>query len=475
MENKLSFWSTYRVFFKSALIGALILLLLIPTFFIQNLVSERQQRQQEAVTEISSRWAAPQTITAPVIGIPYLDGVTENGNTQLIKRWAYFLPGKLDLKTRLIPEKRYRGIYQVVVYTTELQIHGSFDSLHFDDLTLSPDRMLWKEATVFFDVTDLQGLSQDMTLHLSAQTTAAQTTPAQTTTAQATPAAQPTTAQTADLDLAPAHRSTDQFKTALSATLPDWLPAAAKNTLEFSATLKLKGSGNLSFVPTGRETTVEATSPWRDPSFTGSALPEVRSIKEDGFAADWKVLAINRKFPQQWKQGVYDLDNAAFGVSLIIPVDPYQQTTRSVKYAILIILLTFTAFLLIEWVYDKAIHTVQYTLVGFALCIFYTLLLSLSEYLGFNGAYILAAVATIGLIAWYVGSLLRSSRMALFITFLLVVQYGFVFTLIQLKDYALLVGSIGLFITLAIVMYFSRKIKWDTQRPDPQTWPPVNS
>ena len=158
------------------------------------------------------------------------------------------------------------------------------------------------------------------------------------------------------------------------------------------------------------------------------------------------------------------MNSAAFGVGLIVPVDVYQQTTRSVKYAILIILLTYTAFLLIEWVYDRAIHSVQYALVGFALCIFYTLLLSLSEYLGFNGAYGLAATATIGLIAWYVGSLLRSSRMSLFVTLLLLLQYGFVFTLIQLQDYALLMGSIGLFLTLAVVMYFSRKIKWQNQQ-----------
>jgi inner membrane protein len=154
------------------------------------------------------------------------------------------------------------------------------------------------------------------------------------------------------------------------------------------------------------------------------------------------------------------LENAAFGVNLIVPVDSYQQTTRSVKYAILIILLTFTAFLLIEWIYARPIHSLQYVLVGFALCLFYTLLLSFSEYIGFNLAYLVAAAATIGLITWYVGGLLGSSKMALFIASLLALQYGFIFTLIQLQDYALLIGSIGLFITLGIVMYFSKKIKW---------------
>jgi inner membrane protein len=213
----------------------------------------------------------------------------------------------------------------------------------------------------------------------------------------------------------------------------------------------------------GRETKVEAISSWPDPSFTGGYLPDLRTVRDSGFVANWRVLALNRKFPQQWKGGTYDLGSAAFGVSLIVPVDTYQQTTRSVKYAILIILLTFTAFFLIEWIYRRPIHSLQYILVGFALCLFYTLLLSFAEYIGFNAAYGVAAAATIALITWYVGSMLRSAGMCLFIALMLCVQYGFVFTLIQLQDYALLMGSIGLFISLATVMYFSRKIRWNAE------------
>jgi inner membrane protein len=297
-----------------------------------------------------------------------------------------------------------------------------------------------------------------MVLHMTASPGTATTTPGATSPASA--AASPGTG-TSDLQLVPAKFSTEQFGNALSATLPAWI-STTNGPIEFSATVSLKGTGNLLFVPTGRETRAEATSSWPNPSFTGSALPDLRTVQDSGFVASWKVLSLNRKYPQQWKQGVYDLNSSAFGVNLIVPVDTYQQTTRSVKYAILIIGLTFTAFLLIEWVYSRPIHSLQYLLVGFALCIFYALLLSLSEYLGFNIAYGLAALATIGLIGWYVGSMLRSSKMSLFIIFLLAVQYGFVFTLIQLQDYALLMGSLGLFITLAVVMYFSRKIKWNS-------------
>ncbi|MBS1663934.1 MAG: cell envelope integrity protein CreD [Bacteroidetes bacterium] len=438
MENLISnFWNKNKIILKSFLIGILSLLLLIPTLFIQALVSERKERQEEALKEISSRWAGSQTVTGPVIGIPYTDFVTENNNTHSVRRWAYFLPGKLNIKSKIVPERRYRGIYQVVVYTTELQVNGSFDSLAISELGIPDANLLWNEAAVFFNVGDIQGLKEEVFLELKGA------------------------AASSKLELIPAKRPTDQFRSALSAALPGWY-LAGNNPVEFSATVSLKGTGNLLFVPIGRETKVEASSSWSNPSFTGSVLPDLRSIKDSGFDANWKVLALNRKYPQQWKEDTYNLESSAFGVDLIVPVDAYQQTTRSVKYAILIIILTFTAFFLIEWIYSRPIHSLQYLLVGFALCIFYTLLLSLSEYLGFNTAYGLAAAATIGLIGWYVGSMLRSSKMSMFIIFLLAVQYGFVFTLIQLQDYALLMGSIGIFLTLAVVMYFSRKIKWNS-------------
>jgi inner membrane protein len=447
MENILSnFWNRNKIILKSFWIGFLTLLLLIPTLFIQNLVSERQDRQREAVTAINSRWAGPQTVTGPVIGIPYTETTTDAGNVQSVKKWAYFLPGKLDIRAHILPEKRYRGIYQVIVYTTELQIRGSYDSLHLAELNIPADRILWGEAAVFFDVSEVQGLKEDMVLHFAG--------------ANGNGAVSGNGGRGMGLNLVPAKFSTDQFKSALSASLPID-PVTAGGSLDFSATVRLKGSGSLLFVPTGKETRVEASSSWANPSFSGGYLPDWRTVKDSGFVANWKVLYLNRKYPQQWKQGVYDLSGAAFGVSLLVPVDSYQQTTRSVKYAILIILLTFTAFFLIEWICERPIHSMQYVLIGIALCLFYTLLLSFSEYTGFNAAYAIASLATIGLIAWYVGSMLRSSRLSLLITLLVAVQYGFVFTLIQLQDYALLMGSLGLFVTLALVMYFSRKIKWN--------------
>jgi inner membrane protein len=455
MENIISqFWHRNKIVLKSFWIGFLILLLLIPTALVNNLVTERKERQQQAVAEISSHWAGAQTITGPVIGIPYVVEARDDKGVLISQRqWAWLLPDKLTIDAKLNPEKRYRGIFQAVVYTTELRVNCRFDRLRLGDLGLTGADMLWKEATVFFDIGDPRGLQEDVSIRLDTQGVD----PGHSAPATPTTRNQPLTA---NIDLSPAKISTDQFRSALTGSLPEWFNTAATGPLVFSATVKLKGTANLSFIPTAKETRVETVSAWPDPSFTGSSLPDLRQVKDSGFVADWLVLGSSHNFPQQWKGNNIDLAPSAFGVNLILPIDAYQQTTRCVKYAILIIVLTFTAFFLIEWVYQRSIHSLQYLLVGFALCLFYTLLLSFSEYLGFSQAYAIAAAATICLITWYVGSMLRSGRMSSFIFLLLSVQYGFVFTLIQLQDYALLMGSVGLFITLGTVMYFSRKIKW---------------
>ena len=220
----------------------------------------------------------------------------------------------------------------------------------------------------------------------------------------------------------------------------------------------LNGSEQLLFATAARENKLQMQSSWPDPSFTGVKLPDTRELQDSGFVANWKYM--NRSVPQVWDHTVYDLSASSLGADLLIPVDSYDKTERSVKYALLCIILTFAAFFLIETFYRKPLHLIQYGLAGLALVLFYTLLLSISEYTGFNLAYAIAGVATISLVAWYMGSVMKSSKLALFISFVLAVVYGYIFIIIQLQDYALLMGSIGLFIALGIIMYFSRKLQW---------------
>jgi inner membrane protein len=200
------------------------------------------------------------------------------------------------------------------------------------------------------------------------------------------------------------------------------------------------------------------TGTWPDPSFIGIKIPEEPNKPDSGIDVKWKYL--NRNNPMVWNDQFFDLEPSAMGANLIIPVDGYDKTERSVKYALLCIILTFAAFFLIERIYKRNLHLIQYGLAGLALVLFYTLLLSISEYTGFNIAYLIAGVATIGLVTWFVGSIMKSSKLAIFISFVLTVVYGYIFTIIQLQDYSLLMGSIGLFVALGIIMYFSRKLQW---------------
>ena len=237
----------------------------------------------------------------------------------------------------------------------------------------------------------------------------------------------------------------------------------SQGSIPFTINLYLNGSQGLFIVPIGKTTTAVIQSDWATPSFGGDFLPESHNVTNDGFNAQWKVIDLNRSFGQ-----TVDADNAtainqmatsAFGVKFIQSVDQYQQNKRGVKYAILIILLTFVVVFFIEVLKNKKVNPFQYLLVGLALVLFYSLLLSLSEIWGFNLAYIVAAIMTTALIVLHMSSILRNRKLGLFIGALLTFLYLFVFILIQMESYALLVGSIGLFCILAVIMYFSKKLE----------------
>ena len=237
--------------------------------------------------------------------------------------------------------------------------------------------------------------------------------------------------------------------------------------ISFSLNLDLKGSQELHFLHLGKTTDVELKGNWPDPSFDGRFLPDNRVVNHNGFYAKWRMLYYNRPFPQQW---VHDLglisnskktDDAIFGVKLMLPIDQYQQTTRTSKYAILIILLTFVSLFFTEMIGKQKVHAFNYILIGAAMVIYYTLLLSFSEQIGYNWAYLVASSATVMLIAVFLASVLKNRKAAIIFAFILGLFYAFIYVIIQLEDLALLIGSIALFVIIAALMYSSRKINWD--------------
>jgi inner membrane protein len=235
--------------------------------------------------------------------------------------------------------------------------------------------------------------------------------------------------------------------------------------VNFAIELVLNGSEGFSIEALGKSSEINIQSTWPEPGFTGGFLPADRQVTSSGFTAGWQVTHLNRNFPQQWTDRSFTTSEAQLGVDLLLPVDHYQKSMRSVKYAILFIALNFLIFIFIEIRSKTRIHPFQYSLVAFALLLFYALLTSIGEHIGFNPAYLISSVAVTALISWYGYSILRSGRMAWWVILLQAGLYLFLFVILQLQDRAMLAGSIGLFIILAMVMRASQQIKWYNDPP----------
>lgn len=450
-----TFWSKSKILIKGFIIGVLVLLLIIPTIFVQNLVEEREQRQKEAITEVSSKWAGHQVVTGPFIVLPYWQTDSDTTIKKVrSKHFAYFLPDAFSVNATVTPREKYRGIYKVMLYHSKINLAGSFNNVNLQKLNILPGDVIWNEAFVKFNLADVKGLNEEMILTWNQQ----------------------------KLVLSPQSFDDNSGTNGLTATLP-LNDTGQTGVVNFSSQIDVNGSEQLLFTPVGKSTSVTIQSSWPHPSFKGDMLPQNSQVKNEGFSATWKSMAHKRAFPQQWKDNAYVLGNgpastnfssrttdvvtnnnqisaAAFGTDLFVPVNNYQKTMRSVKYAVLCILLTFSAFFLIETTNKRSVHPFQYGLIGMALIVFYVLLLSFSEYIGFTLSYTIASIATVGLIGWFAKSILSSGRLSGVLSVVLVLMYTYIFTLLQLQDYSLLFGSIGLFITLAVIMYFSRKIQW---------------
>ncbi|PJJ83426.1 cell envelope integrity protein CreD [Mucilaginibacter auburnensis] len=438
--NSISTWLRESVMIKLFVIGFLALVLLIPSSMISSLITERAERQGEVGREIAKIWADSQLVEPPVLVIPYKKTVTEQSadhkvTTKQVDDVLYVLPDKLNITADVVPDTLHRGMFESIVYTAKLHLSGDFKPEIFKGI--SADQMDTAKARLTFKLTDLKGLKTNPVIMFGNQ----------------------------KLNATPVFGEDELLQGGLQ--VPVSFNVNNTTAIPFSYTLDIKGSRSLNFLHTGKATTVKVHSTWATPSFTGGYSPDERKINNKGFDAKWQVLYYNRPFAQQWV-GVDTLLNsmskqekAIFGVDLKLPVDQYQQTTRTAKYAVLIILLTFVALFLTELIRKQPIHPFNYALIGAALVIYYTLLLSFAEQVGYTLAYCIASVATIALVSVFISSLLKNKLMAMLFAAILGVFYVFVYVLIQLEDLALLIGSIALFIILSVLMYFSRKINWD--------------
>lgn len=417
---------------KLVSIFILMLLLLIPLSFVKSLIQERQELRQSAITEVSSKWADGQEIYGPILTIPISKKVVIEDEMKTIRNEVHILPSDLNVKGEVIPKTLRRGIYEVVVYDAQLSFEGYFDSLRNYLNDFSEYEPHYEEAFLTIHISDLRGIKDKIVIKWN------------------------------ELDKGVSPGSSIPAIITSGISVKQILGTQSDVVNRFRFDLNLQGSQFLGFIPLGKETQVELTSHWKDPGFTGAFLPNERNVSEAGFTAQWKVLELNRNYPQYWlgNRNTSDLQKSVFGVNLLLPANDYQKSMRSAKYALLAISLTFLTFFLVEIFNKKKLHPFQYILIGLALVLFYTLLVSISEHTNFNTAYLVSSVVIISIIALYARAILQSIKQAVVLVFILCFTYAFVFVTLQLQDYALLIGSIGLTSILAFTMYITRKVNW---------------
>ena len=435
------------VFLKLAGIGGLILLLHIPVLLTHGILMERQAYQRQAVAEIASRWGRDQTLTGPVLAVPYAyktqvirskvvaGRVTKVDETELTAAMAYFLPEALTVTGSVETEVRHRGIFDAAVYGTRLRVTGWFQP-DFAAADIKADRIDWDRARVLVGIADLRGVRSVSPLEVAGIKPA---------------------------EFAAADGSAGEC-------LPLAAPAgsaAAGARLEFAFEVALQGSDELQVTPVGKVTKLALDSAWPDPSFCGAYLPVRRDVAPAGFKAEWEISQFSRGFPQSWTTQTEGRETmlgrigaACFGVAFAQPVDGYRLAERAEKYALLFFVLVFAVFFLFETTAALRIHPLQYGLVGAGLCLFFLGFLALSEFMAPGLAYGIAATACTGLVTLYAWSFLRTGRRTLVLAGGLAATYGYLFFVLQSQDFALLAGTGALFVVLGLAMYVTRRINW---------------
>lgn len=440
-EEKTFFQSTTA---KMLMVGFLTLVLLIPLFFVQDLIRERSQRKNQVVDEVTKLWGKDVLFYGPMLKVPYTTyqefNVT-NSKTgvvtvekELTTSYAYFFPNELKNTSKIKKnESLKRGIFNTVVFTADMNFSGNFTNPNFNKLGIKEENIQWDKASIIVKTTNLKSIKSELKIKLNNDTFSFET------------------------------QNSDKSNYSILATENfDYKALVSNEKINFNFGITYNGSNSVKFIPIGKVTKVSVDSDWESPSFEGSfaASDTTKTINKKGFHVDWKILDINRTFSQQFAEEVPDLDDYLFGVKLIKTVDEYQQNERASKYGFLVIGLTFLIFFLIQSISKVNIHIFQYSMIGIALIMFYTLLISITEHSTFSFAYTIAGIAVVAMITIYSISILKNKKFPLFIGVALSVLYTFIYVIIQMEDYALLVGSIGLFFILGAVMYFSRKIDW---------------
>jgi inner membrane protein len=438
-----------RFYFKLGIIFALILCLMLPQSFMLSLVGEREGWRQQAYQSIEQSWPGAQTIAGPVLSIPYhltyntkekIIGADKQ-ETEIIKEVTvhdvlYIIPKQLNIDSKLESSLRYRGIYGVPVYNNAVHVTGEFNTQPVLDLIAKNKdyKIRWEKPQLSVLVCDQRGIAAPPML----------------------------TWNGAKLAFQPGGNLPGTVA-GMHVAVPD-ISQEQESKIAFAFDMELHGMRSINFALLSEDTAVQLAANWPHPSFTGDLLPEQRDITDQGFTAQWRASSFSYDVTdamERCRKGTCSsLMERTIGFEMIQPVDVYQQSERSIKYAELFIVLTFVALILFELLKKVRVHPIQYTLVGMALLVFYLLLISLSEHIQFLFAYVIGAFSSTALLTFYFGGILRSRKLGLILGTGLSILYVSLYVILQAEESALLMGSILLFVVLAALMLATRHFDW---------------
>ncbi len=440
-----------KVLFKLLVLGGISILMLIALASIGGITRERKQRMIGVQQNIAESYAGQQRIVGPIFAIEYRESWTGKLYNKAKDSWyeeemaetrkSLVYPKRLAYEGSLQVQERRRGIFKAHVYQSDGRIEGAVDFPNKETLHTernSTIELLSIKACLI--VGDQRGITEEPIFEWKGET----------------------------LDVKPGS-SLDVYRSGIHMELPE-AESLLGSKIGFAMGLKVHGMGRFGFVPIGSNNRIRLKSPWPHPSFVGDFLATERTVSDEGFTAEWNVNGLACSAQQKMNEGRAGYLQS-LGVDLIDPINPYPLTDRALKYGFLFIFITFAAFFLFELVKQLKIHPIQYGFVGLAQALFFLLLLSLSEHIGFGWSYMAASAATIGVIALYLCSVLKGFLRGALFGGVLALLYAALYGLLQSEDHALVAGSTLLFGLTALVMMLTRKVDWYALAAKPEKPP----
>jgi inner membrane protein len=421
---------------KLFFIGVMFLATLAASTLISGLIEEREARQAGVLAEFKQSWGPEQSLASPVLVVPYITAPDQP------RQYLKIAPAHLKTVTKMSPEERKRGMFHATVYGAEVQVEGEFAipaEAKLDELIARTSKAFWSDSFIMLETSGLSGVTANDAFTFNGK---------------------PLRWQNCWEAL---NRQEDCRNASVVVAHPHLAsPPLGGASVPFKGALSLRGTGTFSLVFQGKEMEATISAPWGTPSFIGNVLPKSSAVTPDSFEAQWQTLAYSA--PQMWTSPTLT-ENAApgavtAGVSLLEATPTYRMIHRASKYNILFVILSFAAYFLFETLTGARIHAIQYGMLGASLTLFALLLASFSEAVGYDKGYALSSGLVLLQASLFTGTVARRLAHAAIFAAMLATLFGFLYVLLSLETYSMIVGSVGLFAVLSVMMALTRNVDW---------------